>query len=179
MKTYLLPCGCGREIAVTPADAGGEAPCPGCGGTVPVPKLRDLGKLREAVPVVTKRSSHWTAGHTAILVGLLLAATSGLLAQVFRAQTPPPSVDVHDIERQMQATSYVNAYGNWATELRHRPIAPPLTPEELAYRNAEAVNAMWRRRFTFTAAAALALALTGLLAVVLRRAAEGRTGATR
>lgn len=179
MKTYLLPCGCGREVAVTPADAGGESSCPGCGRAVPVPKLRDLGKLREAVPVVTKRSSRWSAGHTAILVGLLLAATSGLLTQLFRAQTPPPTVDVHDIERQMQATSYVNAYGNWATELRHRPIAPPLTPEELVYRNAEAVNATWRRRFTFAAAAALALALTGLLAVVLRRTAEGRTGAAR
>lgn len=162
---------------MTPADAGGERRCPGCGAAVPVPKLRDLGKLREALPVVAKRSSRWTAGHTTILVGLLLAATSVLVSLLFRSQTPPPTVDVNDVARQIEATSYVNAYGNWATELRHRPIAPSPTPEEQAYRYAEAVNAMWRRRFMYGAAAALALALTGLLAVVLRRAAEGRAGA--
>ena len=49
MKTFLLPCSCTTEIAVTSGQAGGRVACPSCGRSLVVPKLRELTGL-QALP---------------------------------------------------------------------------------------------------------------------------------
>lgn len=82
MAGYLLPCGCGADIVVTTAKAGGIVTCPACGGESQVPKLRDLSALRPAASTVRSRSTmgarEWTAAHTMLLAGTLIAAACGL-----------------------------------------------------------------------------------------------------
>ena len=176
MKTYLLPCDCSREIPVTAADAGGSVPCPQCGRQVDVPKLRNLGSLRQVVAGDAPVARRWTAGHSTVLVGLLLAATTGMLSMLFPAP-PAPQVDLDDLRRTLAATPYANIYGIWVTEMRQRQIAPKPTPAEEAYRQKAAESRAWRQRLQYAAGASLALAATGALAVALRSAAERSRGA--
>jgi len=176
VKTYLLSCDCSREIPVTAADAGGTVTCQGCGRVVDVPKLRNLGSLREATPVAAPARRRWTAGHTTILVGLLLATTAGMLSRLFQPP-PPPRVDLDDLRRTLAATSFANIYGYWATQMRQRAIAPQPTPAAEAFRRQAAESGWWRTRLEYAAAASLALAATGALAVALRSAAERSRGA--
>ena len=96
MTSFLLPCGCGVDIPVTSSQAGGLATCPACGREEPVPRLRDLGKLRAAAAPRGKgdvgASRRWTGMHTLVLAGSLLAATAGLLSLSFT----PPEVEMFD-----------------------------------------------------------------------------------
>lgn len=82
MAGYLLPCRCGADIVVTVAKAGGVATCPACGVESAVPKLRDLSRLEPAkVPgrqAGSARPVTWTAAHTMLLAGALVAAACGL-----------------------------------------------------------------------------------------------------
>lgn len=82
MTAYLLPCRCGADIVVTVAKAGGVATCPGCGAESAVPKLRDLSRLEPAKvagrPAASARPRTWTAAHTMLLAGTLVAAACGL-----------------------------------------------------------------------------------------------------
>ena len=176
VKTYLLPCECSGEVAITAADAGGTVACPRCGRRIDVPKLRNLGNLREASATAGPVRRRWTVGHTTVLVGVLLAGTAGLVSRLFQPPPPPSRVDLEDLRRKLAATPTANIYGLWATELRQRGIAPLPTREEEVYRGKASAAAVWRHRLEYAAAGALALAMTGALAVVLRSAAERSRG---
>lgn len=82
MAGYLLPCRCGADIVVTTAAAGGIVTCPACGDESPVPKLRDLSALEPAASTARSRTRtgarEWTAAHTMLLAGALIAAACGL-----------------------------------------------------------------------------------------------------
>jgi hypothetical protein len=69
MAEYLLPCNCGRQIAVSTAQAGDTARCE-CGAEVPVPTLRDMRELEPASTSTTARRPAWDDRHR---VGFLLA----------------------------------------------------------------------------------------------------------
>jgi hypothetical protein len=99
MKTFLLPCSCTTEIAVTSGQAGGRVACPSCGRSLVVPKLRELSGLQE-LPTANEGSlAGWSplqalALGSAALALLSLAASvlvtprqSGVSAQAIRAAT--------------------------------------------------------------------------------------------
>lgn len=96
MTAYLLPCTCGKDIVVTAARAGGLVTCPTCGGERPVPKLRDLSGLTVATATarntVSTHGSAWTAAHTMLLAGALVAAACGLGSLSF----VPPAAKLMD-----------------------------------------------------------------------------------
>ncbi len=95
MSAYLLPCTCGSDIRVTTAQAGGSATCPSCGREVAVPKLRDLAALVKAGAAPTGAAGvqrrPWTAFHTMLLAGTLIAAACALSSRSF---VPPEVVEI-------------------------------------------------------------------------------------
>ena len=82
-QEYLLPCTCGQQLRVAPAQAGGQVSC-ACGRSVAVPTLRGLRELKpapEAAPA--KTVAGWSPVHGAIFAAGLLLAAAGLAVLVY------------------------------------------------------------------------------------------------
>ncbi len=81
---YLLPCSCGRKLAIHTSQAGEHVRC-ACGAEVEVPTMRDIAALEQdrSQPVVARPATRWglrqrilVAGAAIALIGLLLGASS-------------------------------------------------------------------------------------------------------
>lgn len=130
MTSFLLPCACGVDIPVTSSQAGGQTTCPACGREEPVPRLRDLGKLRIAtVEPVARSARGWSGMHTLLLAGSLLAAAAGLLSVSF---TPPEVVLFDDatIKSSVMQAPTDEVYSAWATRLFYTSVDRPPTELE-------------------------------------------------
>jgi len=133
MNAFLLPCGCGADIPVTKAQAGGRVTCQACGRDEQVPKFRDLGKLREAsAPRTDDRDRSrrtWTAMHTLLLAGSLLAATCGLGSLTI---TPPvaETFDAKTLRASVMQAPLDEVYAAWKTRLSPAGIDRPRTDSE-------------------------------------------------
>lgn len=133
MTSFLLPCTCGVDIPVSSSQAGGLATCPACGRAEPVPRLRDLGKLRVATAPRGKGEAgagrRWTGMHALVLAGGLLAATTGLLSVSFT----PPEMELFDdatIKSSVMKAPTDEVYSAWATRLAHASVDRPPTEIE-------------------------------------------------
>jgi len=88
MPQYLLPCSCGQQVRVEPAQAGGQIACQ-CGQSLTVPTLRALRMLDPAGPdAATSRQiprGQWSRTQGALFsIGLAIAVISlAILAYTF------------------------------------------------------------------------------------------------
>jgi hypothetical protein len=144
---YLLPCSCGLEIAVEPAQAGQKVHCI-CGSQVQVPTMREITRLErfEAEPAVSSAKTLWGLRHGLLVLGVLMlvAALAGA-AHAFRQRPKPPVLD---------ALSLQQTWMLWQ-ELR-QGVDRPLLPHQEMY------NQQMRRFHVLTGA----MALVGGLGVV-------------
>lgn len=85
---YLLPCVCGKTVAVGPSQAGGSVACE-CGQSLDVPRLRDLRELPVA-SAPQKAKTGWSFRMGVLSAGLVLAASLAGGAGWFAAYEPEP-----------------------------------------------------------------------------------------
>ena len=147
MTSFLLPCGCGVDISVTSSQAGGLATCPACGREEPVPRLRDLGKLRAAAAPRGKgdvgASRRWTGMHT-------------IRSSAMRAPTD-------------------EVYSAWATRLVHASVdRPPTEMEAKSKARSDYYHTLRNGLRTAAAVGALAALAGGLGVLFSARKVNGR-----
>lgn len=178
MQAFLLPCRCGADISVSSSQAGGRATCPVCGGVEPVPRLRDLEKLRVVkTPPPSRRDSGagrpWTGMHSLVLAGTLLAATAGLGSFSF---TPPEAelFDEDTIRSSVMKAPIDEVYTAWATRLIYSSVER--MPTELEAKSRARSDYYHNLRNSLRAAAGMGalVALTGVVGVLARGKANGR-----
>ena len=175
MTSFLLPCGCGEDIPVISSQAGGLATCPACGREEPVPRLRDLGKLRVATVEPQPRSSRgWTGWHGLLLAGILLSAATGMLSVSFT----PPEVDMFDddtIKSSVMKTPIEEVYEVYVSRMSHTSIdRPPTDQEAKSQARADYYHALRNGLRTAAAVGALAALSGGLGLILSARKGEGR-----
>lgn len=113
MSSYLLPCTCGRQVVVTPSEAGNRITC-SCGAVLEVPPLRAMRRLRpaESTAEVSPPVSQWGAGAALLLLGaVVLLLGGGFCAYVWVHR--PRVVDVDSLRP-------VDTWFLWQ-QLRHLP----------------------------------------------------------
>lgn len=177
MSVYLLPCGCGTDIAVTAAQAGGRVKCSSCGVEVEVPKFRDLTKLKVSSAPVPNRSGggprRWTALHTMLLAGGLLAAACGLASMSFE----PPKVALLDAKTLMESVKQApidEVYAVWRTRMELTGIDRPPTEQEAKSRARSDFYTTLQSGLRWAAAIGGAVSMIGGLGVLASRRGEGR-----
>lgn len=79
-RTFRIQCPCSAAVAVGLGQAGTEIPCPSCGASVAVPRLRELAAFE--VQSARPARSGWHAGHAWMLIGGVIAALAALSAGV-------------------------------------------------------------------------------------------------
>lgn len=124
--TYLLPCGCGREIPVEATQSGQQITCP-CGQRMEVPPmrtLRTLQRVKRAGETSKKPSSAWGARQAVLLLGAIVTL-SGLIWTAYLYHFTQPRI--LKIEELTPYQSWVA----WQEELRPGLRQPP--PWEKSY----------------------------------------------
>lgn len=86
---YLLPCSCGKAVAVSPSQAGGEVTCV-CGQRLEAPRLRELQLLPVEEQAGGASTSAWGFRQGLLSVGLILAALLAAGGLWFARQAPEP-----------------------------------------------------------------------------------------
>jgi hypothetical protein len=127
-QQYLLPCACGQQHRVAPAQAGELVRC-GCGKSLLVPTLRGLRALEPAPESGPSRTAPgWSRVHGAIfavsllviMAGLALTACSLVLyTLVSRHTTDQTSAVVAnaEAERPTDKLTPLTALAEWQTEV--------------------------------------------------------------
>jgi hypothetical protein len=77
-QQYLLPCSCGQNTPVSPAQAGGQVTCV-CGKSLPVPTLRGLRELEIAPAAAPEKKAGWSRVHGAVFASGLTIAAIGVV----------------------------------------------------------------------------------------------------
>ncbi len=174
MATFLLPCHCSTEVAVTPGQAGGSVACPQCGRSIPVPKLRDLGRLRREDLVDNHAGATWRPAHAVFLLGALLAAAS-LAGAMWLGRTPAGVVDDAALRSAVLSADDLTVYKAWTEGLSSAGVRRPPADEELALvRRARFADGMRGVLHAVAAGGALAAAGAGLVLWFAGRSAPGR-----
>jgi hypothetical protein len=128
MKIFLLPCDCSADIPVSAGLAGGRVNCPSCGRAVDVPKLRELGQLREQQRAVAEQT-RWSAAHAVLLAGTAVAAIAWAASLLVLPRTNSV-VDPAAIRAAVQAASDQDIYRAWKQGLSRSGVQRPPTDEE-------------------------------------------------
>ena len=120
---YLLPCSCGLEVAVEPAQAGGTVQC-GCGKQLDVPTLREIVRLK---PVAVSgpaapSSPTWGLRHGLLVLGTLLIVGSLATAAHFYVHRPQPL--------RLEYLSVGQVWQIWE-ELRQGVDRPPFPDQQM------------------------------------------------
>jgi hypothetical protein len=87
---YWLPCACGRNQAVDPADAGQMVRCP-CGQSLEVPtllRLKDLAPVADPVVVAPKSGLRWGLPEQLVSAGVVLVLVALGVAAYFHTAIP-------------------------------------------------------------------------------------------
>lgn len=120
-QQFLLPCECGNQLVVTPAQAGRRIDCD-CGRVVAVPTLgglRQLAPVKESTPEA-RRPVAWNAWRGMLFVGGVLLAILGLViggyasnivrqidvARVAEYVEGQELADIDEIEKMSPAATY-------------------------------------------------------------------------
>ena len=149
--TYLLPCPCGKEIAVSPTQAGFTTRCT-CGAELQVPPLREMVQLQQAPTSATAaRKATWGRRESLIMLGAVV--TVAALGLAFYLQLTRPRLADTD------SMSLVQTWVLWQ-ELR-RGVDRNRSPLEEQYVEALKVN-----RLSLSATLVLAAAGAILMAVM-------------
>jgi hypothetical protein len=123
--SYLLPCDCGRNIAISPRQAGETVRCD-CGQTRIAPNLGEIRRLRPAeksqAPTVSRAGSSWGAPERLLLLGIVLVVIAVASASVLAWQYPSQKA----IEAYIQQRhAFVQSLGPWdSLQLYRRKLAP-------------------------------------------------------
>ena len=130
---YLLPCSCGKSIAVSVSQAGDKVHCE-CGQELEVPTLR---QLRELAPEQTDstESASWGFRQGVITLGLILASLMAATSGWFYATQPTPlqpfdaSAWTEKVEEDLAVVDSPLAWSLW--QARYKPLLTlDMTPME-------------------------------------------------
>jgi hypothetical protein len=126
MAKYLVPCVCGRQLAVDAPQAGDSLVCD-CGATVAVPALRQLRELPSArEELAAANEPTWGFRQGAITVILLVAAASLVVAGASRySEQPVPTIDpvtyAQTVDRLMHQMTPLQCWERWVDT--YQPLA--------------------------------------------------------
>lgn len=170
-KVFLLPCGaCGADIEIVAGQAGGSATCPACGSGCDVPKLRDLGALRQK-PVSSDRSGSgksWGMPQAVALAGLACAVLS-FGAAALLGSPPASAVSFAETRARIQAGDDKALYESLDQLSRATVDRPPLPEEVGLQRHARFIEGISRAFYALGGLGAVAAAAAGIALVAGRR----------
>jgi hypothetical protein len=176
---YLLPCSCGKSVAVEPAQAGQSVRC-ACGRMLEVPAMRlvrqltpaarDAAGARRAAPSWPRAQRMLFAAGLALLVGG--AATAGYYQWV-RMQLQTEEVPWDDVQGACATIERMNISDAWEvwTVMRDVDIGPYAPPIFVHHRRI-AVELL---RYVIMGSAAAGVGLVLMLLAVAVRPAAGST----
>jgi len=169
---YRVVCSCGHEAIIGPGQAGGSVSCERCGGTIVVPRLRDL-QASLVAGQTPGRGRHtaqgWVAG------GLTVAVLSGFAAWLVPSRlAPAPALPAEAVIRAaVESVDAATAYRAWQA-MRASGVDRGTLPEEMRYRRAAgAANRIAAVLWTVAAAGGIAAIGGGVGWLVGRRSAAG------
>lgn len=173
VQRYRIPCDCSAAAVVGAGQAGGVVACPGCGSSLAVPRLRDLGPYAEAAPgPVVPRSRR---GRGLLLTGLAIAvgsAVTALAVERYAAAVVERLPDEPTIRTGVGQADTKTIYEVWKMMRQAGVNRGPLPDEIHAQRTAVSTERI-ARLLWITAAGGTALALVGLSRGLLSGAGKG------
>jgi hypothetical protein len=131
MTTYLLPCECTADVAVTAGQAGGRVTCPQCGREVIVPKLGDLARVRRKEVAEHARTVAWRPAQAVAFLGAIVAAGS-LAGALWFAPGTAGVIDEQALRAAVLTVDESTAYRVWSEVLARANVRRPPSEEELA-----------------------------------------------
>jgi hypothetical protein len=162
VQRYRIPCSCSAAAVVGAGQAGGVVSCPGCGGSLPVPRLRDLGPYAEAGPAPAGPRSR--RGRGLLLTGLAIvvgSAATALAVERYAAAVVERLPDEPTIRTGVGQADTKTIYEVWKMMRQAGVNRGPLPDEIHAQRTAVSTERI-ARLLWITAAGGAALALVGL-----------------
>lgn len=82
-RAFAIPCPCGARVTVSAGQAGGRAACAACGGSLDVPRLRDLAGFTAAdAGDRVRTATGWDLPRGMTFAGCAVAALAALAAVV-------------------------------------------------------------------------------------------------
>ena len=128
--TYLLPCSCGRGIAVEPRQAGETVRCE-CGQALTVPTMREVQNLRpgpiaDAMPAA--REGAWGKPQRFIATGLVVVLLAAIAAAILYNQFPTHFAGMRSPEAERQFVKRLST--RQTKEYFHRWILPGINVYE-------------------------------------------------
>jgi len=177
MTTYLLPCECTADVAVTAGQAGGRVTCGQCGRELGVPKLGDLARLRRKDVAESGRPMTWRPAQAVAFLGTMVAVGAALGA-VWIAPRTAGVLDERALRAAVLTVDDLAVYRVWSEGLSRTGVARPPADEELALqRQTRFADSM--RGVLGVVAATAALAGLAAGARLLMDSNRGRAGAER
>jgi len=169
-QMFRLPCRCSATVTILPGQAGSRQTCPACGGTIEVPRLRDLAPF--AVAAERPSGPRWRPAHAWLFVGGLVAVAAAIAALLIGSFDGGASVRLPDeqvIRRVIEASDAATIHAAWRS-LRQSSVDRGAMPAEVLVQRA--AGSASRIALLLWAVAALAG-----LAAVAGLAALARAGA--
>jgi hypothetical protein len=172
VTAYLLPCSCGRKVAIEPRQAGQSIGCP-CGASILAPTMREIRVLEPAdrTGAENQGPAPWGLPQGLVLLGsCILVLVAGWTAFMVLARPRPPApfiteIRVADIEAASPART---------VQIFRQHLQPGLDPDK-----SSADKFYDRARFHFWSWAAITaivgLAGVGLIVVGLRLGRRARS----
>lgn len=131
---HLLPCTCGRSVAVQSRQAGQRVPCE-CGQLLDVPTMRDLSRLPQRETVGEPLARAWTSRKALLSLGVLIAVIGFSLTGYLYWQMP--SIDPVARGREIEEMPLYLTWQWWRYYERGMPRVPSddfiLTRQREAY----------------------------------------------
>lgn len=131
MTTYLLPCDCAADVAVTAGQAGGRVTCRQCGRELAVPKFGDLARLRRQEAVVRPGARLWRPAKAVVFLGAIVCAAA-LLVALWLAPRATSALDERALRAAVLSVDDLTVYRVWSEGLSRERVRRPPADEELA-----------------------------------------------
>lgn len=178
MTAFLLPCECSTDVVVTAGQAGGTVTCPQCGRTLAVPKLRDLGQLRQDVHGETLSGTAWRPAHAIALLGALVAAASWV-GGLWLGSGSAVAIDEARLRATVLSVDDVAIYKVWSDGLSRAGVRrPPADEEQVLLRRARFADGIRTMLHIVAAGAALASGAAAMTLFGPTRPSSGGDGSS-